>query len=70
VWDKEKCIHCLRCWIFCPDGAVQVEEGKMVGINYRHCKGCGICSKECPDKVQAISMVNEQEFESTMEGGS
>jgi Pyruvate/2-oxoacid:ferredoxin oxidoreductase delta subunit len=29
-----------------------------------HCKGCGICAHECPDKVRAISMVLESEAQS------
>ena len=57
VWDKKKCIHCLRCFLYCPDGAVKVKNGKVVGINYDYCKGCGICAKECP--VKAIKMKNE-----------
>jgi len=63
VWDAEKCIHCLTCWILCPDGSIKVEGGKVVGINYDYCKGCGICAHECPDKVQAISMILESEAE-------
>ncbi len=56
VWNSEKCIHCLRCWIFCPDSSIKVENSKIVGIDYKHCKGCGICSRECPPKVHAIDM--------------
>ncbi len=61
VHDKEKCINCLRCWTLCPDSAILVEDGKVVGVNYKHCKGCGICARECPDKVQAYTMVQEGE---------
>ena len=60
VWDGEKCIHCLTCWICCPDSAIEVKEGKVVGIDYAHCKGCGICAKECPEKVNAIRMEKEE----------
>lgn len=56
IWDADKCIHCLRCWIACPDSSVLLEDGKVVGIDYDHCKGCGICAFECPDKVTAIEM--------------
>jgi len=42
VWSSEKCIHCLRCWVYCPDSAVKVKDGKVIGIDYSHCKGCGI----------------------------
>ena len=62
IHDKTKCISCLRCWIFCPDSAIQVKEGKIAGIDYKHCKGCGICAAECPKKVQAITMKLESEI--------
>ncbi|MCD6325032.1 4Fe-4S binding protein [Candidatus Bathyarchaeota archaeon] len=57
IIDEEKCINCLLCWIFCPDGAV-IREEKRVSINYEYCKGCGICANECP--VKAITMVEEK----------
>jgi len=57
VIDLERCTHCMFCWIYCPDGAIQVENSKVVGIDLKHCKGCGICAKECPRKV--ITMVDE-----------
>ncbi len=60
VWDKEKCISCLNCWIYCPDSSILVENEKMIGIDYKHCKGCGICAQSCPEKVNAIKMVNEE----------
>ena len=56
-----KCNDCLQCWIFCPDTAVDVEDGKHIGFDYDHCKGCGICAKVCA--VKAISMVDEQSSE-------
>ena len=61
IHDKEKCINCLRCWVLCPDSAILVEDAKVTGIEYKHCKGCGICASECPDKVKAIKMVQEGE---------
>ena len=48
ILDLEKCRHCMICWVYCPDGAVQVKKSKVTGINLRYCKGCGICAKECP----------------------
>jgi pyruvate ferredoxin oxidoreductase delta subunit len=55
--DKEKCIDCMRCWIHCPDSSIQVKDGKMIGFDYRHCKGCGICAWICP--ADAIEMEQE-----------
>jgi 2-oxoacid:acceptor oxidoreductase delta subunit (pyruvate/2-ketoisovalerate family) len=62
IHDKEKCINCLICWVYCPDSAIQVEDGKIAGIDYDHCKGCGLCAQECPPKVKAYTMVAESEF--------
>ncbi len=59
IWHEDKCIHCFRCWAFCPDSAIPVEDGKRRDFDLRYCKGCGICAKECPSKVQAITMVLE-----------
>ena len=61
VLDKEKCNHCLICWVFCPDNAVVVKDGKMEGFDYEHCKGCGICAEVCPDRAKAITMVLENQ---------
>jgi len=58
VKDQEKCTNCLLCWALCPDEAIVVKDGKMVGFNLNYCKGCGICAHECP--VEAIKMVVEE----------
>jgi pyruvate ferredoxin oxidoreductase delta subunit len=62
IWNKEKCIHCLICWISCPDASIRItsDEKKITvitGIDYDHCKGCGICANEC--KIAAITMQSE-----------
>ena len=61
VWNAEKCIQCLRCYLLCPDMAIRISDGKVCGIDYEYCKGCGICANECPKKAQAIEMVLETE---------
>lgn len=60
IWDSEKCTHCMICWVYCPDSAIMVKDGKVQGIDYKYCKGCGICAEECPPKIQAITMVREE----------
>ncbi len=57
VLDMEKCIHCMICWIYCPDSSIEVKDSKIEGFDYEHCKGCGICARECPK--EAIIMVKE-----------
>ena len=62
VWTEKNCIQCLICWIVCPDSSITTKDGKMTGIDYDHCKGCGICDCECPTKPdkRAINMVPEK----------
>ena len=57
VVEGDKCVNCLLCWVYCPDAAI-IRDEKGVKINYDYCKGCGICSKECPRL--AIKMVEEK----------
>lgn len=59
IWYEDRCIHCLFCWLYCPEPAIMVKDGKMTGIDYEFCKGCGICARECPEKAKAIEMVPE-----------
>lgn len=47
IWKKELCKHCMLCIPFCPDSALPVKDGKLLGIDYMHCKGCGICKTVC-----------------------
>ena len=54
--DTSRCNKCMLCWIYCPDGAIRKNDGKVT-IDYEYCKGCGICSVECGARV--ISMVKE-----------
>jgi pyruvate ferredoxin oxidoreductase delta subunit len=59
VVNKNQCIRCGVCWLFCPDmSIVRAPEGHFEA-NLEYCKGCGICAKECP--VGCISMVSEEE---------
>jgi len=62
VWNKEKCINCYFCWVYCPDASIVLDkDNKVAGIDYDHCKGCGICSTECPVKPEkAIVMKPER----------
>jgi pyruvate ferredoxin oxidoreductase delta subunit len=57
IWDEKKCNNCKLCWIYCPDGSIVVKNGVMTGMDLDHCKGCGICAYECPQK--AIKMMEE-----------
>jgi pyruvate ferredoxin oxidoreductase delta subunit len=59
IWNEEKCIQCLQCWLHCPDTSIVIQDQKVTGVDYDHCKGCGVCAAICP--VDAIDMVPERE---------
>jgi pyruvate ferredoxin oxidoreductase delta subunit len=66
-WVPENCIHCMFCWIYCPDSAVAIdstgEKTVMTGFIFEHCKGCGICAQHCPPAAKgkaAIVMVRDE----------
>ena len=43
------CFECDNCFGVCPDNAViKLGPGKRFKFNYDYCKGCGLCSTECP----------------------
>jgi pyruvate ferredoxin oxidoreductase delta subunit len=56
----DKCVQCDKCWLICPDGAIDRIE-KSYTVDYDFCKGCGLCACECPTK--AIRMIGEGEAE-------
>ncbi|MEJ2182436.1 MAG: 4Fe-4S binding protein [Nitrospirota bacterium] len=61
IWIEENCIQCLKCWLFCPDMAVKVHDGKRTEYDYDFCKGCGVCAVECPGKKGRKAIVMEEE---------
>ncbi len=59
VLDLDRCVHCMLCWLYCPDSAIRASGGRVTGIDYDHCKGCGICAAVCPPRAHAIVMAAE-----------
>jgi pyruvate ferredoxin oxidoreductase gamma subunit len=60
VFNTDKCIHCGVCDLVCPDLClVWTAEGKdpvptktrLMGIDYRYCKGCLRCVESCPTEA-------------------
>ena len=52
--DQEKCNGCGNCIPNCPEGAIQIIDGKARLINDMFCDGLGACLGECP--VGAITI--------------
>lgn len=57
-WDKDKCIRCGLCYVYCPDGAIYRNGEGFFEAEVDKCKGCGICHREC--WFGAISLVKDE----------
>jgi pyruvate ferredoxin oxidoreductase delta subunit len=65
VYNKDYCIDCQFCWVYCPDISIISRDKKMIGIDMDHCKGCGICVEVCPTNPKSLLMFPEQADEET-----
>lgn len=59
VFNRDLCIDCQFCWIYCPDISIISRDKKMIGVDYDHCKGCGICVEVCPTNPKSLLMFDE-----------
>ena len=58
--DEEKCNGCGLCVPDCPEGALQVIDGKVRLVSDLFCDGLGACLKTCPE---GALFVEEREAE-------
>ncbi|MDY0121407.1 MAG: 4Fe-4S binding protein [Sulfurimonas sp.] len=65
VFNKDFCIDCQFCWIYCPDISIISRDKKMIGVDMDHCKGCGICVEVCPTNPKSLLMFPEHADEET-----
>jgi Pyruvate/2-oxoacid:ferredoxin oxidoreductase delta subunit len=56
--DEEKCNGCGQCIPNCPEGAIQIIDGKARLISDLFCDGLGACIGSCP--VDAIKIVERE----------
>jgi Pyruvate/2-oxoacid:ferredoxin oxidoreductase delta subunit len=52
--DEEKCTGCGDCVPGCPEGALQIIDGKARLINDLFCDGLGACIGECPEDAISV----------------
>ncbi len=61
VFNRDICIDCQNCWVWCPDSSIISRDKQMLGIDYDHCKGCEVCSEVCPTNPKSLLMFSEYE---------
>jgi pyruvate ferredoxin oxidoreductase delta subunit len=59
VFNRDICIDCQNCWVWCPDTSIISRDKQMLGIDYDHCKGCGVCMEVCPTNPKSLLMFGE-----------
>ncbi|MCX7731671.1 MAG: 4Fe-4S binding protein [candidate division WOR-3 bacterium] len=52
--DEEKCTGCGRCIPNCPEGALQIIDGKARLVSELFCDGLGACVGTCPEGALTI----------------
>ncbi|MBF0484157.1 MAG: 4Fe-4S binding protein [Candidatus Omnitrophica bacterium] len=57
VIDEAKCNGCGQCAQGCPEGAIQMVNGKAKLVSENYCDGLGACVGHCP--VDAIKVVKK-----------
>ncbi len=61
IYNRDICIDCQNCWVWCPDTSIISRDKQMIGIDYDHCKGCGVCVEVCPTNPKSLLMFAESE---------
>jgi len=68
--DEQKCNGCGLCVPNCPEGALQIIDGKARLISDLFCDGLGACLGECPEKAIKIEEREAEAYNETIVMGN
>ncbi|MCG8572636.1 MAG: 4Fe-4S binding protein [Spirochaetes bacterium] len=61
--DEKKCTGCGLCVPGCPEGALQIIDGKARLVSDLFCDGLGACIGECPEGAITIETREAEEYD-------
>ncbi len=61
--DEEKCDGCGLCLPACPEGALQVIDGKVKLVKESFCDGLGACLGNCPRGALSVEEKEVEEYD-------
>jgi ferredoxin len=63
VIDEEKCTGCGECIPNCPEGALQIIDGKARLVGELFCDGLGACIGHCPEGAISVEKREAEEYD-------
>jgi NAD-dependent dihydropyrimidine dehydrogenase PreA subunit len=61
--DQEKCTGCGLCVSGCPEGALQLIDGKARLVGDLLCDGLGACIGQCPEGALTVEVREAEPYE-------
>ena len=61
--DEDKCTGCGQCIPECPEGALQIIDGKARLVSDLFCDGLGACLGHCPEGALKVIEREADEFD-------